>query len=539
MIKSNSIFKPFKATFLRIIISTKYGIATSLAILLLVACGTQSSSLSQSEYGFNHKVAPSNTHTAQTNSASNSTITEEQYIRPQDFKNWAESGIPNGQGTYRLAPGDYRSWGKLIIRPNKHRTAPLRIMGSSATKHPVLLDEDQRVIIEGFELRGRYSHPANHPQRKMVELENVHLEGLYISGQSQTVSMPKHRISPDFGKRGGPFNAIEMARNISVRRCLIENVCLKNAIRLQARNATIEECVIRYCRRIPNADNIAIGVKCIKDYPQTGIVIRNNEIYNCTDGIQFVARDIKSAGVAPGALVEGNDIYLTADYHLTQNGSRYAAAENGIDLKTGGTADDPMIIRANFIRGMRPTWTKAGGSGSNGVAMGMLLAANHIVFTDNIITDCPMAFKYGSLIPKIMESRQADITIENNLVYDLFQDAVSEGTVIRSDVGLNIRNNTFAQTGSILRAGYEVPHQLSRNLVVSPSQGHIWSEHHRWQMDDNIWLNPPAQLAHQQATIGTVLAESPKKRFSTFPVVIQPHTAPKTIKIPYANFRAN
>jgi hypothetical protein len=126
-----------------------------------------------------------------------------------------------------------------------------------------------------------------------------------------------------------------------------------------------------------------------------------NEIFNWGDGVALgdAGDDCNFVGQPHGTLIDGNDIYITANKRVRctdgspdPNGG-CACAENGIDIKpsAGSLVADWTVVTNNRVWGYRPTVRGAascGGSGSNGQAISAgNFCAGHVYVGGNAILD--------------------------------------------------------------------------------------------------------------------------------------------------------
>lgn len=157
--------------------------------------------------------------------------------------------------------------------------------------------------------------------------------------------------------RGGTTNNMWGNHNI-LDSMLIENTT-ERAFDLHdyADYNAIQNSVIRNTRPVPGVDN-----PCIAMGGARNLKIVNNEIYNCTDGIVASQGPIGTDGM----VIENNDIYVTSSYYTSDGRS---CAENGIDIKQGGSRGNPVVIRHNRLWGHRPNASGCGGNGATGEAI--------------------------------------------------------------------------------------------------------------------------------------------------------------------------
>jgi len=165
-----------------------------------------------------------------------------------------------------------------------------------------------------------------------------------------------------------------------------------------ALDITIQNSVISSVIPRPGSDS-----QCVRLSAGSGTVenihIVNNEIWDCGDGV--LLQDSSSAtDVAPGLVIENNDIYVTSAVYcdssnkFNANGN-YAATENGIDLKGGGTASNPAQVIHNRFWGFKRTRSGCGSTGSAGDAIVLngksAGGRRNTLVQNNIITDAPRA----------------------------------------------------------------------------------------------------------------------------------------------------
>lgn len=461
-------------------------------------------------------------------------------ISKSAFTSWKATGILSGKGgTFLIQPGDYRSWGRLDIRKGGTANKPLIIIGIENPKiHPVGLNLSEQVLIQGLSIRGTYSHPPGHKARKIVDVEHVIVSGLTISGNNDQLASNEHKKSPDYKKVGGKSNRITFVNHITIKRCVFENVVSKNAIKIHGKNVKIDKCVVRNCYRVPKGDNIGISIRSNKIYQSSNIDISNNEIYNCTDGVQIVNMKEKVDNTTPNVSILNNDIYITDDYKFSKNGKELAGSENGIDLKTGGTEAQPVIVKGNFLRGFRQTDPSVGGSGGSGAAINLTVNANHIEVSDNIISDAPIGIVVASVNRKIIADNRAHISIKNNLIYDLYTSDKIDGIGIKGDIGVTISNNTISNAKTFLWSGHSSPHTIQNNIVINDFGNRKWSKYHKAQSTDNIWINPRGAIySGNKRKEQKLQTDNFQTYFEAFETTISPYTNPTTVIIPYGKFK--
>ncbi|PHI20723.1 hypothetical protein CEQ90_06635 [Lewinellaceae bacterium SD302] len=471
-------------------------------------------------------------------------------INPRKFDSWKATGILSGNNstsTYLIEPGDYRSWGELKMSRGGTAAAPLTLSYYDAKAqdpylertNPARLPKNRQVLIENVYVTGGHSHPKGHPDRSIVETEHIRFNGLSFSGNAETLDPHVRPNSPDRGKKGGASNVLNFTNDVQLNNCLVENVRELNAIRIRGNRNVISNCVIRNCFRIPGSDNIAIVIYPNKNYWAANNRVENCELYNCTDCVQIHSvKDPQYLGLAPGTVIHNNDCYLTEEYYVQRDGQTLAAAEDGFDLKTGGTAAEPVLITNNLIRGMRQTDTGSGGSGGLGVALNLHLFANHIRIENNLIHDNRIGILNGTVDAALAQSRRANIRVVNNLFNDFYsaggRDA-SGGTVISGSLGMEVNNNTVMDARELINAGYRANYNLYNNVLAGLQLAGKWSGNHTGTSRSNVWVQPPSERFGGEDAPGDRVVERLNNRKLRF--IIQPLTAPQPLEISVPDVR--
>lgn len=166
------------------------------------------------------------------------------------------------------------------------------------------------------------------------------------------------------------------------------------------------------CRdQVDFADTMCAGVTDnMGDYPANEVhnyenKFLSNEVYNYTDGIQLV----HSPNPAPtqdfsGTIIDNNDIYITDVRYVDDDGNpdpggEYACAENGIDIKVGGTGPllaERVTVSNNRIRGYR--WANCPGmsDAGYGIVTPTTSLGQYIQMLGNILWDNSVGLINGS-----------------------------------------------------------------------------------------------------------------------------------------------
>lgn len=232
--------------------------------------------------------------------------------------------------------------------------------------------------------------------------------------------------------------------NVTLDRILIENVRRGNALRVNTcHNCVISNSIIRnsydeFCtlynevfnlENLVNAgsDNIGIAVLCSETSCED-ISILSNKIYNTSDGIQFIYQPPSGLiGNFPNGLVQNNDIYFKPtsyiyldDENKVQQGTadgelQMIQGEDGFDIKIGGTAISPLVIRDNNIFG----WRRAFGTGGDGFAINCHINASNVTIEANHIYDCQNGIGLGNQNAD-NNSLSDNFNVTNNVIENLY-----------------------------------------------------------------------------------------------------------------------
>ena len=309
-------------------------------------------------------------------------------------EDWADINEPSYR-VFCVLPGDYTDLGTIYITADGEdgNERWIRLYDPQApndeSTHPVDVDDTRRAIVERF----NFGHEGDPATNWFVD-----------------------RIT----KRGGSLVVWKGSERIVLNRLLMEHGHQALFAVLNAKDATLQNSVLRQTEIVPNADRHCI----IIGQNSHGTQIINNEIYDCAgDGIQFGPN---SGG---GAVILNNDIYLTpvmysdCQGNLDPNGS-CACAENAIDLKGPGEAVRPfplpekdwVQIKHNIIWGFRPTDSSCGGTGSPGQSVSIGSGADnyvsYVLIRDNIIMDGPSGIEIGL-------ATVDHISIISNIIYGM------------------------------------------------------------------------------------------------------------------------
>jgi hypothetical protein len=258
------------------------------------------------------------------------------------------------------------------------------------------------------------------------------------------------------------------AEHITFDSLLIEDVDKVNAVRLAGNHCTVQNCVIRRAWA-PTHDAVAVSIR-VDGVPNVGNRVLDNEIYDCVDGVG-VTWD--QHGTDPylecrDLVVEGNDIYLTEVRHVHRPEPVFppnpgyprvhATAENGIDIKAGPrTSTEPLRFVRNRIWGFR-TPEPGSAQESDGAAITIHRGAQRLLFADNVIFDCPIAFHEVVRDQADPNTGDREVTVRSNIVSFMHPYNPGDlGAILRTRLPFRIEGNRFSHSRT-LSALPKVPH---------------------------------------------------------------------------------
>ncbi len=281
----------------------------------------------------------------------------------------------------------------------------------------------------------------------------------------------------------GTFAGDVIFDNVLVEHDLVPNPLPRSYILISTSspNMVVQNSVVRSDLTIPNFQTTCINFLNGAIYNK----ILNNEIRCTGDGIHYSEVDSTETVQKYGALIEGNDFYITPEFYadcdtgLRSESGLCACAENAIDIKVTSTdpgplpADEVTVIRKNLMHGFRETAPACGGSGSLGPAISLHHGYTHqVIVEDNLIFDSGIAIQ---LLEK-PTGVPYDITIRNNILSDVDSSYTRRREFILFGGGDNIDvyNNEFlGNSGSTTHINVvtsSIPltnHNVFNNLFVS------------------------------------------------------------------------
>lgn len=301
-------------------------------------------------------------------------------ITPSNAATTLEQLDDPSRRVFCVAPGDYRGFGRITITSSGTASSRRFLRLDAATiENPYLAT--RRAVFEEILLRGSWwvvQGITVQPRSTSTSIffwiqggdDNL-VDSVYVSGSQH----------PNTGSQGGVYIGAlgaDPARRNTFQRSVVAQ---GNRSRLRVDYTGIR---------------IDIGLQPGADNDDNRVL--DNEVFDWGDGVSLSgdAPQCAFAGRPHGTIIDGNDIYVTADKRVDcGTGARNAngecsCAENAIDIKPdpGPIPSDWTRVTNNRVWGYRPTSGTCGGSGSNGQA---ITAGNHcpghVIVAGNAILD--------------------------------------------------------------------------------------------------------------------------------------------------------
>jgi hypothetical protein len=367
-------------------------------------------------------------------------------------KSWKTLFENNGATLdFLLAPGDYRSWGPLEFddQPGntygRPRTVRYYNPGVDDTLHPAK----------------RY--PPTHLNAAQVDsltFQRPATRNWLVQGLTANM----HTLESGINQGAG-----NIAGNITIDSCLIENFRMYGFRIRNTKDCTVQRCVIRESIQVEGFDSSGVQVGSTVAEPVTGIKILDNEIYNVGDGIQVTDYKL-DPWLSFEVLIEGNDIYLERSRYIP--GTNTTWDENAIDIKAGSDRPASTVIRSNRMWGIRRN------AAVPPTALGELLDVHkycrNVVVESNIMGDAPRGMKDLNWRTGvgIDVNKPRHIIFRNNQFYDIRAYADGDVGAITHPItaGITFVGNHFARSDFLADKtppAYRVPGpKFSDNLRV-------------------------------------------------------------------------
>ncbi len=460
------------------------------------------------------------------------TLGDVRIITPESASSWKEAGINDGRWSYFLiTPGDYRSWGPLVLKRSGSARARriLRYYDPKSRRpydppHPVHMSGDAKreVLLESFETAGA---------------DYWVLHGLTFRGKASKKRGLQGGLTSKM-KPGSDYNIIDY--------CLFERFLGLAAIRiLQANHNLIQRCVFRDKVEGVGVDMGGIVISAREGEEARGNLIVGNEFYNLSDAVGLlynVPRKGNRAanaqtGSVPATVIENNDIYIQPRLYVQKSDGEWACAEDGLDIKVGTKStrpEDQIRILNNRIWGFRPTDQSCGGSGSTGVGILLHRQASNILIKGNIIFNTAQGIVVFGDNPKKPGEKVENITIENNLIYDI------RHSVKRPQIGLalkliapcRVEYNTVCKAEQLLfvhkkQSRHEMRYNIFKD-IRRPVEG--LSTPSGFVCEANMWVHvPESAIVHRGDKPDRVAGPKDKLKWRDYTIYCRRWTGPEQV----------
>ncbi len=435
--------------------------------------------------------------------ASNPEVT---FIR-QD-SDWSRVNEP-GLRIFCVHPGDYSAAGVIRLERSGTAARPRVIRRVDAGLHPLKLRASARVTLQALTLRGA---------------EHWVVDGLFIRG----------------GERVGLWLK-DASRNVLNRLVVQEAEWEQVRFEGASHGNVLQDSVVRRSKIVYGGDRVCVlFVDPGPGHHQQGNRLVQNEIYDCTDGIQLYSRpEFLPGGRFRDLVIDENDIYLSKARRTDCRGKLQwdgpcSCGEEGIDIKLGGSGDlaqERVTISNNRIWGWLETdqgpkgdWEDAcGASGSWGGLVVVGMHGSHVVVKDNFLEEGPRGVTVAG-------SARNTRVIGNHLHrIDRARSQQSIATIVAGRDS-EVLNNTVVDSGSWINAQDSADGTVARCNSVVSSKGQIGWGGSNSLIDFNTYhaSKPSIALgAHDSVHADTSRADSGtcylRKRWTKPEVVCVPH----------------
>lgn len=248
-----------------------------------------------------------------------------------------------------LLPGDYRTRSNGSLSPGT-----LYIEASGTAIDPLL--------VTFAPSRGADLRQTPHPAERLGGLE-ARLGGIRVWNQTYQYF------------RGLTFRdgvAASLIRNTSgtvIDRCLWHETSPQPLrIRFDAHHNIVQRCVFQRFEVDTWGHNDVVAIQT-SDGACTHNHIVSNVILNYTDAYQHTDREGEAYGLGAGTLIDNNVMGFTVESRVVEAAGELMCGENTIDMKMGGTEQEPVVITNNLFFGVRAAKAGCAASGSGGYAL--------------------------------------------------------------------------------------------------------------------------------------------------------------------------
>ena len=243
-----------------------------------------------------------------------------------------------------LITSETTEWPVEAIKPNRYRVNVISIDGDCSHLGRLWIKDQSDVRIIG-------KNNAIVESFIWTRCDKMLIKNIKITKGSQLSNSPNSSV----------FNCIFSSQSSQPLR-----------IRYGSNNVHVDQCLFSRTSPVPDHDIVAIQ---LSDRENLNVGITNCSIFNYSDGIQTTWRSGDVSGLSAGLLIEGCVI------GLDKNIRHALGSENALDFKSGGTPDNPIIVRNCYLFGSRQTAENSGYSITNHVR------SQYVLIEDTTISD--------------------------------------------------------------------------------------------------------------------------------------------------------
>ena len=204
-------------------------------------------------------------------------------------------------------------------------------------------------------------------------------------------------------------------------------------IRFNSLRNVVQRCVMQRFQSDQWGTGDVVAIQ-LSDEVLTHNRIVSNVILNYTDAYQHTDRDGEAYGLGAGTIIDNNFMGFTADAYVQEPAGELMCGENTIDLKMGGTQQDPVKVTNNVFFGVRAAKAGCAASGSGGYAITCHRRGTWVEMRDNVFIDCDSGIFLNAFFLNV---DQAQGRIDPNLTFtgNTFHGVTSYATAFPTRTG--------------------------------------------------------------------------------------------------------
>lgn len=294
-----------------------------------------------------------------------------------------------------VAPGDYKAANQIYITQdgtvnNRKYLLYYNASAPNDKRNPYHMQVSERAIVKWIELNS-----ANY-----WTIKQINVDADVTSG---------HRFALELNN-----SANNIVENNMIEESYQDNVGIWNP---GSDFNVIRDNVIRESQFLAG-DRICVIFYANTNSEQRGNLVENNEIYNCTQAMQFLGGVGFLGAVYPDTIVRNNDMYVDSTRYTNCSGARDPngncfAGEEMFVLKEAGTSSTDIVwIYGNRIWGLRKGDATFGAPGGNGEGILVYGTTDYVLLENNILHETTRGLQ-------IEGSGTNNKSAVDNIVYDM------------------------------------------------------------------------------------------------------------------------